>query len=346
MDSSPSRPATARRSRLGVLAVVIGALLLLAVPEVAADVAARRVTDQAAPRLVRAPDAPLTTSIAPTTTALPTTTTTTTTAPPPPPPPTTTTRPPATTTAVPSPVRTSVDFGGGLLVEVIAPAGPGPHPTLVYVHGGGWVSGDHLELPAEFALPSMADRGWAVASVGYRLADRDRGVDASHQIAEVARVLSWVRTDGNALGLGGRVVAMGHSAGAHLVTVATASMAPATTPDVVIGIAGVYDLEDDVTGNPFLEPVLPHALGCEPSQCSAERIASFLPATYAGTGDPPVVLVHGADDPIAPLRSADDYAGALRGAGTSIEEVVVGGAGHFDDVLGAAVRQLLDRVLS
>lgn len=341
MDTTPPTSA-ARRSRVTVVAVVLGALLLLAVPEVAADVAARRAVDQQVSELVRAPDAPVARA-GPTTTPA--------TAPAPAPmttaaPPTTTTTAPVTTTTVPAPVRTSLDFGGGLLVEVIAPAGPGPHPALVYVHGGGWVSGDHLELPAEFGLPAMAERGWAVVSVGYRLADRDLGIDISHQTAEVARVLDWVRTDGASLGLGGRVVAMGHSAGAHLVTLAAASMDRPTAPDTVIGIGGIYDFADDVTSSPFLEPVLPHALGCEPAECPAERVASFRPGTHADAGDPAVVLVHGVDDPIAPRRSADDYARLLRDAGTPVEDVVVDGAGHFDRALGVAVRQVLDRILA
>ena len=32
--------------------------------------------------------------------------------------------------------------GGKITARLYAPAGPGPHPALVFYHGGGWVIGD------------------------------------------------------------------------------------------------------------------------------------------------------------------------------------------------------------
>lgn len=250
-----------------------------------------------------------------------------------------------TTQAPPPTVHTSVDFGNGLLAEVIAPRRAGPHPTLVFVHGGGWVKGSHLELPAELELDRLHERGWAVASIGYRLASRDAGVDAADQVADVARVLTWLRTDGDQLDLGGRIVGLGHSAGGHLLSLAAATMDPVIGPDTIIGVGGVYDFGPDIRENPLLRAVLPDALGCEPDECPEEWIESLMPATHAGETDPTVVLVHGTEDPVVVHRTAEDYAAALRSRGVAVELRLVEGAGHYDDALAGAVRDTLARVL-
>jgi len=41
--------------------------------------------------------------------------------------------------------------GAAIPAEVVVPEGPGPHPVLVYLHGGGWVYGSpatHRKLAA------------------------------------------------------------------------------------------------------------------------------------------------------------------------------------------------------
>lgn len=251
-----------------------------------------------------------------------------------------------TTTAPAQPVRTSVDFGDGLLAEVVAPPTDGPHPTLVYVHGGGWVEGSHLELPPELSLDRMPDRGWAVASIGYRLAARDRGVDAGDQLADVARVIEWIRTGATELGLGGRVVGVGHSAGGHLLTLAAVTMDPALAPDTVVGAAGIYDFGPDIQESELLAQVLPDALGCEPSECPQEWIDSLTPGTHARSGGPRVILVHGTSDHVVPHRTADDFAALLTQRGVRTDLMSVDGAGHYDSALAGAIRGAIDRALA
>src|SRR5262245_64946859 len=56
----------------------------------------------------------------------------------------------------------------GVTADVVVPAGAGPHPVLVYLHGGGWVCGSprtHRKLAHRFA-----EAGYLVFNVDYRLA--------------------------------------------------------------------------------------------------------------------------------------------------------------------------------
>src|SRR5438067_2265414 len=45
---------------------------------------------------------------------------------------------------------------------------PGPHPTLMYIHGGGWTGG-FKEDGLMYTLPFL-EAGWNVVNVEYRLA--------------------------------------------------------------------------------------------------------------------------------------------------------------------------------
>jgi acetyl esterase/lipase len=53
-------------------------------------------------------------------------------------------------------------------LDVYVPSGDGQHPTLVYMHGGGWVSRSKEER-ALYVFPFL-EKGWTVVNVEYRMA--------------------------------------------------------------------------------------------------------------------------------------------------------------------------------
>ncbi len=53
-------------------------------------------------------------------------------------------------------------------LDVYRPAAPGPHPTLLHIHGGGWTGGSRESVMLR-ALPFL-QMGFAVVNVSYRLA--------------------------------------------------------------------------------------------------------------------------------------------------------------------------------
>lgn len=97
-------------------------------------------------------------------------------------------------------------------LDVYRPAAPGPHPIVVYLHGGWWVMGDKSEVfhKARF----LPEAGYVLVSVDYPFPPLFRYPE---QAAAVAEALAWVRR--NAERIGGdpeRILVLGHSAGAHL----------------------------------------------------------------------------------------------------------------------------------
>ena len=64
-------------------------------------------------------------------------------------------------------------YGGGsqgnLCVDLYLPAGSGPHPALLCLHGGAWLHGSQRQY--ESWGPWLADKGYAVVAAGYRLSN-------------------------------------------------------------------------------------------------------------------------------------------------------------------------------
>lgn len=107
-------------------------------------------------------------------------------------------------------------------LDVYRPASAAaPVPLIVMVHGGGWMRGDKALLRSiRNKVLHWVGRGWALASVNYRTLPDAAPLE---QADDVAQALAFVqRNAGSWGGDASRIVLMGHSAGAHLVSLIAA----------------------------------------------------------------------------------------------------------------------------
>ncbi|MGH7412899.1 MAG: alpha/beta hydrolase, partial [Candidatus Rokuibacteriota bacterium] len=103
--------------------------------------------------------------------------------------------------------------GGEITVRVYSPAGHGPHPVLVFYHGGGWVIGD-LYTHDGICRAIVKAAGCAVAAVDYRLAPEFK---YPAPVEDSYAGLQWVVASAARLGLDpARVAVGGDSAGGNL----------------------------------------------------------------------------------------------------------------------------------
>ena len=87
------------------------------------------------------------------------------------------------------------------------------HPIMIYVHGGGWSKGDKAQVL--YKPEAFNDAGYVFVSVNYRLLPE---ADLSLQAQDIARAIAWTGEHAGEFGGGERITLMGHSAGAHLVS--------------------------------------------------------------------------------------------------------------------------------
>jgi len=227
-------------------------------------------------------------------------------------------------------------------LDLHVPDGAGPWPLLVFIHGGGWQSGDKTLSPAGAQL-RQASRGYAVASVNYRLS----GV-ASHpaQVHDCKAAIRWLRLHAAEYRLDPeRVGVWGSSAGGHLAALVGTSAdvlalegeeAPGSTARVraVVDWYGPSDFPNlkaqalPCSGD-HSTATSPEGkmLGCAVAECP-EKAREASPITWVSADDPPFHIVHGTNDCTVPPLQSETLHEALLAAGVDSSLTMIAGAGH------------------
>jgi acetyl esterase len=109
--------------------------------------------------------------------------------------------------------RTIPGPGGEIPLRIYQPRGPGPFPSVLYLHGGGWVLGSLDEN--DDVCRSLSHRaGAVVVSVGYRLAPEHRFPAA---VEDCYAALEWLANHAAEVNADGhRIAVLGASAGGNL----------------------------------------------------------------------------------------------------------------------------------
>jgi acetyl esterase len=134
-----------------------------------------------------------------------------------------------------------VEIRPGLKADVAVPKGRGPHPVVVYLHGGGWVAGSpksHRKLGMQFA-----EAGFLTINADYRLAPENpfpAGLD------DCVYAVKWAGENAKRWnGDGNKIAVGGDSAGGNLTAATVTSLASdnygGPKPKAALLIYGVYD---------------------------------------------------------------------------------------------------------
>jgi acetyl esterase/lipase len=211
----------------------------------------------------------------------------------------------------------------------------GAGPLVVWVHGGAWQAGSKDNCP----IVPMVARGYAVASIGYRLTDV---APFPAQIADCRAAIRWLRAHAEKYHLDkDRVGAWGASAGGHLVALlGMAADAPdwdkvGGHPDQSSRVQAVCDYfgPADFTAMPEssralgADSAVGKLLGGALSE-KKEEARRASPVLYASKDDPPFLIVHGDEDRTVALDQSKRLEKALKNAGADVQLLVVKGGGH------------------
>ena len=222
-------------------------------------------------------------------------------------------------------------------VEVFTPAGDGPYPVVVLVHGGcWWKKYGGIEQFRGVAGALVADH-IAVWSIEYRRID-EHGGGYPGTYLDVAAALDLLSLHAASYHLDlTHIVAVGHSAGGLMVQwLAGRARIPPSSPlypahplpiKHVVGLSSINDLRawTDLCGFP-----VSRLTGTRPAG-RPDVFADTSPAELLPNGTQ-TVLVNGELEHQVPPEVATRFAAKARAAGDRVETVVLAGAGHFDAV--------------
>ena len=226
-------------------------------------------------------------------------------------------------------------------IDLYLPKTTGPHPVVILIHGGCWMKATAGRDQLRVLGSELANRGIAVWSIGYRRVDEDGGAYPGI-FQDVAKAIDLLPANAAKYNLDtSRVVAVGHSAGAHLALWAASrgklprtSLAYVPHPfpvRTVIGLGGLGDIER-ATGVPGVcGPTIVPALIGQPSAARPDVYSDTSPSKML-PNDAKIVMITGAEDKITPPIYAQTYVDEVQAAGGTAELVIVPDAAHFDVV--------------
>jgi acetyl esterase/lipase len=219
---------------------------------------------------------------------------------------------------------------GSQRADLHLPAGAGPHPVMVLVHGGAWHKG-YGRIVMRALARDLLRRGWAAWNIEYRALGSGGGWP--HTFADVAAAIDHLDALDAPLDLD-RVSILGHSAGGHLALWAAArDRLPSGAPGYleggprvplrrVISQAGVCDLAGSYRRRP--DGAAGELMGGGPDEVP-ERYAAGDPIRLVPLAQA-ALLVHGLLDKTVSIELSRSYARAARAAGGDVELVEIEGA--------------------
>lgn len=225
--------------------------------------------------------------------------------------------------------------------ELFQPAGEGPFPVAVIIHGGCWTKEFGGITQMRNMAGNLAGQGVAVWNVEYRRYDEAGGgyPGMYHDVATAMDRLRALAPE-HRLDLS-RIVLVGHSAGGHLAQWAgSRARLPRSSPlhvadplpvPTVISLGGLADLRNEAALiNSSCDRTTAQLAGT-PSADRPDVFADTSPAEMLPSGVR-TVLIHGELDTISPLRAGHDYARRAQAAGDAAEVIVLPGGSHYDEV--------------
>jgi len=225
--------------------------------------------------------------------------------------------------------RTYCSPGGvPLLMDFFRPPGTAVVPVVLFAHGGGWTTGTR-NLDGTLLATLLTSRGFALASVDYRLAPAVKPPD---QLRDLACAVRYLRANAVTLGIKpDKIGGMGTSAGGHLmswlgvkpptVTASDQYRSQSSKLQAVVDDFGILEFGPDQMA---IMPTLPQIFGTT----SQAVIDSYAPINYVTADDPPFMIAHGMLDLTVPFHEAQDFDAALLKVHVPVVFVPIAHTGH------------------
>ncbi len=241
-----------------------------------------------------------------------------------------------------------------------------PFPGIVYIHGGGWMSGDKNIERGKSICTTLAKHGYVAAFIEYKLATPDSG-SWPQALYDCKTAVQFLRKNADKYNIDpDHIGVMGGSAGAHLAAmVGTVGPEEGLEPpgpykgvsskvQAVVALYGIYNLKEfkyKRTDEPWNHKTLVGIfLGI--SQKKDPKLWDLAsPINHIDGDEPPFLLIQGTADKVVSVKQCKEMDEKLKKFGVPSEVIWVKGAGHSFDLqppqkdLRPAVLSFLDKYL-
>src|SRR5262245_61147464 len=247
--------------------------------------------------------------------------------------------------------RTGIGYanhdGVALLGDLYLPTGAGRAPALVAVHGGGWQAGARSAF--QFWGPYLAERGYALFAISYRLAKKGEKM-FPQAVNDVLAAVQFVRASAGQFKIDPeRISLFGASAGAHLASLAAlGGGSPVfkgaypkdphatvnTKVKALVGVYGVYDLVEMWQRCLIQSPRennIENFMGAAPMD-DPRLYFEASPVNYAAFANNQIgvfLSVGTEDDLVNRATQTDTFLLRLKQAGFFVRTCIVQGAPHY-----------------
>jgi len=219
-----------------------------------------------------------------------------------------------------------------------------PRPAIVFIHGGGWRSGDKRR--DNFLGPTLefATKGYVCITINYRLTDE---APMPACIEDVKCAVRWLRAHAKEYNVDpNRIGAYGNSAGAHLAamlglcpasaglegdgpwqeysSMVQAVVCSATPTNFPLRGPDAEEKTDSAKIKNFMSTLFAGL-----KETLQQRMRQASPITYVTADAPPFLIIHGTADKTVPVSQSDELVKALQQAGAKdVTYMRIDGAGH------------------
>ena len=208
-----------------------------------------------------------------------------------------------------------------LLLDVYTPSGDSVsnRPAILWVHGGGFSSGDKTQKYIVTLANAFAKKGYVCISTDYRLRKRpkeDMAGTIGDAVSDVMKALEWIRLNSTKYGINKNYIAVGGGSAGGILS--TNLCYKDSTEKYKWDKSGIFAFVN-LWGSPGID--------------------RFYGAI--DKNDPPTILIHGKADSIVPYSNSEWLAAELTKAGVLHTLYPIEGAGHtpvefMDDIIEQA----------
>jgi acetyl esterase len=234
-------------------------------------------------------------------------------------------------------MRRDIEFGRApdregkpvsLKLDVSIPAGHGPFPAAIIVHGGGWEAGDKAIEWVQPLFGPLTDADFVWFSINYRVSPQ---APFPAMYEDVTAAIRWIRKHAAEYKVDPKRLALiGESAGGHLVALAGARGKGDTAVAAVVDFYGPADLVRQVAERDHGDytAMAKRMLRASPDATTEQLMRDASPIRYVHRGMPPFLFIHGTEDRSVPFNQSPLMCDAMKSAGVACEVIAVEGAPH------------------